>query len=87
MPINIQAHIAVPADAPIILAQPVDADSWLAARLERFGEAPCGVVLDAAGAGQSAEHTQSRWIDLSIGWFDTEALGWRLGFIRRTTDT
>jgi hypothetical protein len=73
------AELAIPADAPIVFAQPLDADSWLTARLDRFGEAPCAVLLDAADPGRHTGAVQSRWFDLRIDWFDTQTLGWRLG--------
>jgi Glyoxalase-like domain len=73
------AHLAIPGDAPIVLAQPVDATSWMAARLEQFGEAPCGVILKAADSERRNEKTQSRWFDLDISWLESGASGWRIG--------
>jgi hypothetical protein len=73
------AELAIPADAPIVFAQPREPDSWLAARLQQFGEAPCAVLLDAADPGRHTGAVQSRWFDLRIDWFDSEILGWRLG--------
>src|ERR1022692_2753388 len=40
------AHLALLGGAPVVLAQPLTADSWLAQRLAQFGEAPCAFVLD-----------------------------------------
>jgi len=76
------AQLAVASDAPIVLAQPLAGDSWLASRLAEFGEAPCAVLLDAADFAPAAVSAQSRWSDLDIGWFDRQALGWRLGWVR-----
>jgi hypothetical protein len=77
------AQLAVPGDAPIVLAQPLGGDSWLASRLAQFGEAPCAVLLEAGETAHATGPTQSRWCDLHIRWFDSEALGWRLGAVRR----
>jgi hypothetical protein len=52
---------------PVVLATPLDAQSWLAQRIERFGEAPCAFVL-----GQSKPAKK-------ITWLDAEKLGWHLG--------
>lgn len=76
------AQLVVPGDVPIVLAQPLATDSWLALRLEQFGEAPCAVLLEAAGRGPHAGAAQTRWLDLDILWFDNSRLGWRLGVVR-----
>jgi hypothetical protein len=52
---------------PVVLATPLDAQSWLAKRIERFGEAPCAFVL---GQRKPAK---------KITWLDAEKLGWHLG--------
>jgi hypothetical protein len=75
------AHVAVLRDAPIVLAEPLDSDSWLAARLEQFGEAPCAVLLEAVDPQRHPGAAQSRWSHLDIQWFDSKALGWRLGTV------
>ena len=65
--------------APVILAAPVNAQSWLAARLEQFGEGPCAFILGGRrGAYEAAAKT--RWFNADISWFDAAKLGWRLGF-------
>jgi hypothetical protein len=79
------AQLGMPAGAPIVLAQPLDPDSWLGMRLEKFGEAPCAILLEAVDAQPHAGGIQSRWLDLDIRWFDSHALGWRLGVSRRRT--
>ena len=53
---------------PVVLAAPLDANGWLAERIARFGEAPCAFVLRRK-AGTATP----------IAWYDTQALGWRLG--------
>jgi glyoxalase-like protein len=73
------AHLALVGGAPVVLAQPLTADSWLARRLAQFGEAPCAFVLDQRrGRYQAASET--RWFGVKISWFDSQKLGWRLGF-------
>jgi len=74
------AHLAVPGAAPVVFAQPLASDSWLAARLDRFGESPCAILLEAAGPWRSGAAAESRWFDTRIGWFDSGVLGWRLGW-------
>jgi hypothetical protein len=72
------ARLAVFQGTPVVLAQPLDAKSWLAARLTRFGEAPCAFVL--AARSNPAHTGSSRWNGVEISWFDAEKLGWHLGF-------
>ena len=73
------AHLALLGGAPVVLVQPLNADSWLAERLERFGEAPCAFVLDQR-RGKYRAAAQTRWFGMRISWFDAQKLGWRLGF-------
>ena len=73
------AELAAFGDFPAILAQPVAADSWLAARIAQFGEGPCAFLL-AAGEHRPAGATQkSQWFGREVSWFDPARLGWRLG--------
>lgn len=73
------AHLALLGGVPVVLAQPLTPDSWLAQRLAQFGEAPCAFVLDRRrGRYQAASET--RWFGVKISWFDSQKLGWRLGF-------
>lgn len=73
------ARLAWFAGTPVVLAAPVNAGSWLAQRIERFGEGPCAFVLGSAEKHPNAAST-SRWFGAGIWWFDAEKLGWRLGF-------
>lgn len=75
-----EARLAIVGGAPVVLAQPLTADSWLAARLERFGEAPCAFVLGATRPERYQPASRTRWFGIDISWFDPEKLGWRLGF-------
>ncbi|MGD0364218.1 MAG: VOC family protein [Bryobacteraceae bacterium] len=73
------AHLALIGGTPVVLAQPLTADSWLAERLAQFGEGPCAFVLgQRRGHYQAASET--RWFGARISWFDSQKLGWRLGF-------
>ncbi len=54
-------------DAPVILAAPENASSWLTARLNTFGEGPCAFVLKSA---------KPQGV---VSWFPEAKLGWRLG--------
>jgi hypothetical protein len=69
------AHLAMAGSAPVILAQPLTSDSWLAARIERFGEGPCAFIL----ATRRPVVSKTQWFGSTISWFDEQKLGWRLG--------
>jgi len=73
------AHLALLGGAPVVLAQPLQADSWLAERLARFGEAPCAFILNQR-RGHFQTAGQTRWFGVKVSWFDPQKLGWRLGF-------
>jgi catechol 2,3-dioxygenase-like lactoylglutathione lyase family enzyme len=72
------ARLAAFAGTPVVLASPVIPRSWLAERIERFGEGPCAFVLGSAAIFPSAA-SKSRWFGAEVSWFDPEKLGWRLG--------
>ncbi len=74
------AHLAVVGAGPVVLAAPLTADSWIAARIEQFGEGPCAFVLGVRKAGRYKAAMTTRWFGADISWFDPEKLGWRLGF-------
>jgi hypothetical protein len=73
------AHLALLGGAPVVLAQPLNADSWLSGRLAQFGEAPCAFILDQR-RGRYEAASQARWFGVKISWFGAKKLGWRLGF-------
>jgi catechol 2,3-dioxygenase-like lactoylglutathione lyase family enzyme len=73
------AELATVGDFPVVLAQSLASDSWIAARIEQFGEGPCAFVLTAAGRPAAAAAQRSRWFGREIRWFDPARLGWRLG--------
>lgn len=63
---------------PVVLAAPLGTESWLNARLQQFGEAPCAFILGAKTILSSG--APSRWFGDRIFWANVEQLGWRLGF-------
>jgi hypothetical protein len=73
------AYLALLGGVPVVLAQPLTADSWLAERLALFGEAPCAFIL-AAKRGHYQAASKTRWFGVQVSWFDSQALGWRLAF-------
>ena len=64
------AKLAWFAGTPIVLVTPLSTESWLSARLDRFGEVPCAFVLGKGNGPVRFEH---------ISWLDSGRLGWRLG--------
>jgi len=54
---------------PVVLATPLGRGSWLNARLEELGEAPCAFIL---GAKPDSRFER-------VAWFDAAELGWHLG--------
>jgi len=70
---------------PVVLAEPLDTQSWVARRIQRFGDGPCAFVLGKRedGAPRRAAYqtaTRSGWFGVPISWFDSGRLGWHLGF-------
>jgi len=76
------AHLALLGGVPVVLAQPLAPDSWLATRIDRFGEGPCAFLLAAVHPEKYRAASKSRWFGAEVSWFDSAALGWRLGFQR-----
>jgi glyoxalase-like protein len=74
------ARLAAFKGTPVILAAPVNAQSWLTHRLNDFGEGPCAFILRSRNAGSYSVASKSRWFGTEISWFDAAKLGWRLGF-------
>ena len=73
------AYMALLGNVPVILAQPLNASSWLNQRLERFGEGPCAFLLQASNPSRYKSLKHSRWFGTETYWFDEDKLGWRLG--------
>jgi hypothetical protein len=74
------AHLALLGGTPVILAAPLNLHSWLATRLERFGEGPCAFILGARKPRRYKAASKTRWFGADISWFDPDKLGWHLGF-------
>ena len=67
------AHLAYFQGTPVVLAMPIDQQSWLARRLDQIGEGPCAFILRARDSRASLSSFNPKW-------FDIQKLGWRLGF-------
>jgi Glyoxalase-like domain len=68
------ARVAEFAGTPVTLVEPLNPQSWIAERIERFGEGPCAFVL-----GKFEKSTPKMgWA--ATTWFDSAKLGWHLGF-------
>lgn len=74
------AHLALMGGSPVVLAAPLTSQSWLGKRLDQFGEGPCAFILGAKKAARYKAASKTRWFGADISWFDTEKLGWYLGF-------
>jgi hypothetical protein len=74
------AHLALLGNLPVVLAQPLNADSPLMQRIEQFGEGPYAFVLAAVNPKHFEAASRTRWFGSEISWFDSAKLGWRLGF-------
>jgi hypothetical protein len=62
---------------PVVLAAPLTPQSWLRARIDRFGEAPCAYLL---GLNHVVDPRASQWFGHKVAWVDSAKLGWHLGF-------
>ena len=71
------AQLAMFGGAPVVLAQPVGAESWVGARIAKFGEGPCAFILGATRPGRYRPASESRWFGFDVSWFDPEKLGAR----------
>ena len=78
--VQLKAHLAWFAGTPVVLGAAAESGSWLAQRLEQFGEAPFAFILRAKQLPSAARSRQATWFDNSIGWFDPAVLhGARIG--------
>jgi catechol 2,3-dioxygenase-like lactoylglutathione lyase family enzyme len=75
-------QLALVGSAPVVLVQPLTQDSWLAERIDQFGEGPCAFVLAANRPSRYRAASSTRWFGIDIAWLDHGKLGWRLGFER-----
>jgi hypothetical protein len=74
------ARLASFAGTPVVLATPLDAISWLAARVDKIGEGPCAFILRARNAKSYRVTSKATWSGAAISWLDTGKTGWWLGF-------
>jgi hypothetical protein len=65
---------------PIVLAMPLNKESWLAARLDKIGEGPVAFVLRAREGRAHEAESKTKWFGSTISWLDAQKLGWWLGF-------
>jgi len=79
------AKLAYFPGTPVMLAGALDADGWLAKRLQDVGDCPVAFLLsgqDFGKASTKAKPTPGTWFGLKLAWFDAEKLqGARLGVI------
>ena len=73
------AQLARLGNVPVILAEPLNRQSWLNGRLQQFGEGPCAYILSRK-SGQHIAVSKTRWFGVDISWMDAATLGWHLGF-------
>jgi hypothetical protein len=71
------ADLAWFAGTPVVLAASLAPNSWLARRIEHFGDSPCAFVLTAAGGVLVQE--PSKWFGRTLSWIGDPKLAWRLG--------
>jgi catechol 2,3-dioxygenase-like lactoylglutathione lyase family enzyme len=62
---------------PVALAAAVAPDSWLAHRIQNYGDSPCAFLLAAAGGMVGSE--PSNWFGRQVFWSTGAKFGWRLG--------
>jgi hypothetical protein len=74
------ARLMLLGEVPVVLAQPLTVDTWLARRIDQFGEGPCAFILAGARTGRYKAASKTSWFGGKLSWFDAEKLGWRLGF-------
>jgi hypothetical protein len=72
--------IAMFSGTPAVLAEPLNPQSWLTARLQQVGEGPCAFILGGHKDVFYKSVLNSRWFGVDISWLDARKLGWHLGF-------
>lgn len=72
------AKIAYFSGTPVMLATPLDEGSWLARRLQDFGESPVAYLLGTTDLGAATKRygltAQTRWFGKNVAWFDGSKL-------------
>jgi hypothetical protein len=78
------ARLASFAGTPVVLATPLNAQAWLASRLDKIGEGPCAFILRARNAKSHRTTlkttSKTNWFGSAISWMDTGKTAWWLGF-------
>jgi catechol 2,3-dioxygenase-like lactoylglutathione lyase family enzyme len=72
---DLGAKLAWFAGTPVVLAAPSGSKTWLAERIQRFGETPCAFILGGGKAGKPG----TNWFGRPVSWLAPDVLGWRLG--------
>jgi catechol 2,3-dioxygenase-like lactoylglutathione lyase family enzyme len=72
---DLGAKLAWFAGTPVVLAAPAGSKTWLAERIQRFGETPCAFIL----GGGKAVKPGANWFGKPVSWLAPGVLGWRLG--------
>lgn len=83
---DFDARIAYFPGAPVMLATPSNPHSWLADRLQKFGESPVAFALSTRDYNAAAKKYHlnggKSWFGQRMGWFDAAKLhGVRLGIL------
>jgi catechol 2,3-dioxygenase-like lactoylglutathione lyase family enzyme len=72
---DLGAKLAWFSGTPVVLAAPAASKTWLAERIQRFGETPCAFILGGGKAVKPGTH----WFGKPVAWLAPDVLGWRLG--------
>jgi hypothetical protein len=80
------ARLAYFEQTPVVLAESLTQNDWLAERLARFGESPCAYLLRATTFEAACQHfgltSSTQWFGRPVAWFDPALLqGVKLGII------
>jgi hypothetical protein len=83
------ARLAYFPGTPVILATPSESNSWLAQRLEKYGDGPVAALVGAtdwnAVAKQLPLAGETKWFGKKVAWIDPEKLSQlRIGVIKLT---
>jgi Glyoxalase-like domain len=83
------ARLAHFAGTPVILATPLESNSWLAQRLEKYGDGPVAALVGASDWNQAAKKLplvgETRWFGNRVAWIDPAKLSQlRIGVIKLT---
>lgn len=74
----LDARLAAFAGTPVTLAEPSDANGWLATRMERFGPAPCAFLLGSDDLDATARRLPLGdpvdWAGRELRWIDPDRL-------------